>query len=63
MSFIQQGMQAGMASFHSSYNKQYHQPIMQYFDTLNANLGVVQSDVDSLTNQFGHPSTSVQNIQ
>jgi hypothetical protein len=63
MNAIQQGMQAGMASFHSSYNKQYHQPIMQYFDTLNANLGVVQSDVDSLTNQFGHPSTSVQNIQ
>jgi hypothetical protein len=50
MNVIQQGMQAGMASFHSSYNKQYYQPIMQYFDTLNANLVVVRSDVDSLTN-------------
>jgi hypothetical protein len=29
MNVIQQDMQAGMASFHSSYNEQYHQPIMQ----------------------------------
>jgi hypothetical protein len=63
MNAIQQGMQADMASFHSSYHEQYHQPVMQQFDTLNANIGVVQSDVDSLTNQFGHLSTSVQNIQ
>jgi hypothetical protein len=49
--------------YHSSYNEQYHQPVMQQFDTLNANIGAVQSDVDSLTNQFGHLSTSVQNMQ
>jgi hypothetical protein len=60
---IQQGIQVGMTSFHSSYNEQYHQPVMQQFDTLNANIGVVRSDVHSLTNQFGHLSTSVQNIQ
>jgi hypothetical protein len=33
------------------------------FTHLNANLGAVQSDVDSLTNQFGHISTNVQNVQ
>jgi hypothetical protein len=60
---IQQGMKVNMASFHSSYNEQYHQLIMQHFDTLNANLGVLRSDVYSLTNQFGNLSTSVQNIQ
>jgi hypothetical protein len=63
MNAIQQGMQAGMVSFHSSYNEQYHQPVMQRFDSLHANLGAVQSDVDSLSNQFGHLSTSVQHIQ
>jgi hypothetical protein len=63
MNVIQQDMQAGMASFHSSFNEQYHQPIMQQFDSLNANLGAVRSDVDSPTNQFGTLSTSVQNIQ
>jgi hypothetical protein len=63
MNAIQQGMQASMASFHSSYNAQYHQPVMQQFYTLNANIGAVRSDVDCLTNQFGHLSTSVQNIQ
>jgi hypothetical protein len=47
----------------SSYNEQYHQPVMQNFETLNANLGAVRSDVDSLTNQFGNLSTNVQNIQ
>jgi Tfp pilus assembly pilus retraction ATPase PilT len=36
MNVIQQGMQAGMVSFHSSYNEQYHQPLMQQFDSLNA---------------------------
>jgi hypothetical protein len=56
-------MQAGMASFHSSYNEQYHQPVMQQFDSLYANLGAIRSDVDSLSNQFGHLSTSVQHIQ
>jgi hypothetical protein len=60
---IQQGMQVSMASFHSSYNEQYHQPVMQQFDTLNANLGDVRSDVDSLTNQFGNLSASMQNMQ
>jgi hypothetical protein len=54
-------MQVGMASFHSSYNEQYHQPVMQQFDS--ANFGVVRSDVDSLTNQFGNLSASVQNMQ
>jgi hypothetical protein len=54
MNVIQQGMQVGMASFHSSYNEQYHQPVMQQFDTLNVNIGFVRSDVDSLTNQFRH---------
>jgi hypothetical protein len=63
MNDIQQAMQAGMASFHSSFNEQYHQPVMQQFDSLNANLDAVQSDVNSLTNQFGTLSTSVQNIQ
>jgi hypothetical protein len=63
MNAIQQGMQVGMASFHSSYNEQYHQLGMQQFDTLNANLGAVQSDVDSLTNQFGNLSASMQNKQ
>jgi hypothetical protein len=63
MNAIQQGLQAGMASFHSSFNEQYHQPVMQKFDSLNANLGAVRSDVDSLTKQFGTLSTSVQNIQ
>jgi hypothetical protein len=29
MNVIQQGMQASMVSFHSSYNEQYHQPVMQ----------------------------------
>jgi hypothetical protein len=43
-------MQVGMTSFHSSYNEQYHQPIMQQFDTLNANVGAIWSDVDPLTN-------------
>jgi hypothetical protein len=62
MNVIQQGMQVGMASFHSSYNEQYHQPVMQQFDSLNANLGAVRSGVDSLTNQFENLSTSVQNI-
>jgi hypothetical protein len=60
---VQQGMQVGMARFHSSYNEHYHQPVMQQFDTLNANVGGIQSDVDSLTNQFGHLSISVQNMQ
>jgi hypothetical protein len=60
MNAIQQGMQAGMASFHSSYNEQYHQPVIQHFDTPIANLGAVQSDVDSLTNQFGNLSISIQ---
>jgi hypothetical protein len=50
MNVIQQSMQAGMVNFHSSYNEQYHRSIMQHFDTLNANLGTIQSDVDSLTN-------------
>jgi hypothetical protein len=63
MNVIQQGMQAGIASFHSSYNEQYHQLVMQRFDSLHANLGAVQSDVDSLSNQLGHLSTSVQHIQ
>jgi hypothetical protein len=63
MNVIQQGMQDGMVSFHSSYNEQYHQPVMQRFDSLHANLGVVRSDMDSLSNQFGHLSTSVQHIQ
>jgi hypothetical protein len=36
---------------------------MQRFDSLHANLGAVRSDVDSLSNQFGHLSTSVQYIQ
>jgi hypothetical protein len=56
-------MQVGMANSHPSYNEQYHQPVMQQFDTLNVNIGDVQSDVDSLINQFGHFSTSVQNMQ
>jgi hypothetical protein len=63
MNVIQQGMQVGMARFHSSYNEKYHQPVMQQFDSLHANLGVVQSDVNSLSNQFGHLFTSVQHIQ
>jgi hypothetical protein len=63
MNVVQQGIQVGIASFHSSYNEQYHQPVMQQFDTLNANIGVVWSDVESLTNQFGHLSRSVQNMQ
>jgi hypothetical protein len=63
MNAIQQGMQVGMANFHSSYSEQYHQLVMQQFDTLNANIDAVRSDVDSLTNQFEHLSTSVQNIQ
>jgi hypothetical protein len=62
MNVIQQGMQADMTIFHSSYNEQYHQPVIQQFDTLNVNIGVVRSDVDSLTNQFGHLSTSVDNL-
>jgi hypothetical protein len=62
MNVVQQGMQVGMANFHSSYNEQYHQPVMQQFDTLNANIVAVRSDVDSLINQFGHLSISVQNI-
>jgi hypothetical protein len=41
MNVIQQGLQAGMASFHSSFNEEYHQPVMQKFDSLNANLGAV----------------------
>jgi hypothetical protein len=63
MNVIQQGIQASMASFHPSHNEQYHQPVMQQFDTLNANLGVVWNDMDSLTNQFGNLSTSMQNMQ
>jgi hypothetical protein len=63
MNVVQQSMQVGMASFHSSNNEQYYQPVMQQFDTLNANIGAIRSDVDSLTNQFGHLSTSVQNMQ
>jgi hypothetical protein len=63
MNAIQQSMQAGMISFHSSYNEQYHQSVMQQFYTLNVNIGVVRSDVDSLTNQFGYFSTTMQNIQ
>jgi hypothetical protein len=63
MNAIQQSMQAGMISFHSSYNEQYHQSVMQQFYTLNANIGAVRSDVDSLTNQFGYFSTTMQNIQ
>jgi hypothetical protein len=63
MNVVQQGMQVGMASFYSSYNEQYHQSVMQQFDTLNVNIGVVPSDVDSLTNQFEHLSISVQNMQ
>jgi hypothetical protein len=63
MNAIQQGMQANMASFHSSYNEQYHQPVKQYFDALYTNLGIVRDDVDTLTNQFGSLSTNVQNIQ
>jgi hypothetical protein len=63
MNAIQQGMQAGMASFHSSYNEQYHQPVMQRFDSLHANLGAIRSDVDSRSNQFGHLSTGLQHIQ
>jgi hypothetical protein len=50
MNAIQQDMQVGMVIFHSSYTEQYHQPVMQHFDTLNTNLGAVQSDVVSLTN-------------
>jgi hypothetical protein len=50
MNVIQQGMQAGMASFHSAYNEQYHQPVMQRFDSLHANLGAVRSDVNYLSN-------------
>jgi hypothetical protein len=50
MNAIQQGIQVDMTSFHSSYNEQYHQSVMQQFDTLNTNIGVVRSDVDSLTN-------------
>jgi hypothetical protein len=56
-------MLVGIASFHSSYNEQYHQSIMQQFDTLNANFGFVWSDVDSLTNQFGNLSAVMQNVQ
>jgi hypothetical protein len=48
-----------MASFHSSYNEQYHQSVMQHFDTLNANLGTVQNDVNYPTNQFDPLSTNV----
>jgi hypothetical protein len=63
MNVVQQGIQVSMASFHSSYNEHYHQPIMQQFDTLNANVGAIRSDVDSFTSQFRHLSTSVQNMQ
>jgi hypothetical protein len=63
MNVIEQSMQVGMARFHSSYNEQYHQTVMQQFDTLNANIGAIRSDMDSLINQFGHLSTSVQNMQ
>jgi hypothetical protein len=63
MNAIQQDMQVGMTSFHYSYTEQYHQPVMHHFKTLNANFGVVRSDVNSLTNQFGNPYTNVQNIQ
>jgi hypothetical protein len=63
MNAIQQGMQANMTSFHPSYNEQYHQLVMQHFEALNTNLGAVRNDMDSLTNQFGNPSTNMHNIQ